>query len=87
MLAGHPDARHRIDVAKAMTAGNPVASAQVARAEALLDGDLSRLLAAAAAFDAAGCRYQAARTLVLAGGDHAAAGAAALADLGLAPNR
>ena len=37
------------------------------------------------AFDAAGCRYQSARTLVLAGGEHATAGAAALAELGLAP--
>ncbi len=36
-------------------------------------------------FDAAGCRYQSLRTLVLAGGDHAERGAAALADLGLAP--
>ena len=44
-----------------------------------------RLLATAVAFDAAGCRYQSARTLVLAGGDHADRGAAALADLGFAP--
>jgi hypothetical protein len=57
----------------------------VERAEALLDNDQERLLATADAFDAAGCRYQSARTAVLAGGDHAARGAAALADLGLAP--
>ncbi|GAA2432059.1 hypothetical protein GCM10010405_13710 [Streptomyces macrosporus] len=55
------------------------------RAEALLDGDPTRQPAAAAAFDAAGCRYQSARTLLLAGDGHAAAGTAALADLGLAP--
>ncbi|TDC98247.1 LuxR C-terminal-related transcriptional regulator [Actinomadura sp. 7K507] len=85
VLAGHPDARDRIGAARTMVAGNPVASAQVDRAEALLDGDLPRQLAAAAAFDAAGCRYQSARTLVLAGGEHAAAGEAALAGLGLAP--
>ncbi|MEU6039825.1 LuxR C-terminal-related transcriptional regulator [Actinomadura sp. NPDC047616] len=85
VLTGHPDARGRIDAARAVLAGNPVASAQVDRAEALLDGDLPRLLAAAKEFDAAGCRYQSARTLLLAGGEHAAAGAAALADLGLAP--
>ncbi len=85
VLAGHPDARDRVDAARTVVAGNPVASAQVDRAEALLDGDPTRLLAAAAAFDAAGCRYQSARTLVLAGGEHAAAGEAALADLGLAP--
>ncbi|MBA9005744.1 ATP-binding protein [Thermomonospora cellulosilytica] len=85
VLAGHPDARDRVDAARTVVAGNPVASAQVDRAEALLDGDPTRLLAAAAAFDAAGCRYQSARTLVLAGDEHAAADEAALADLGLAP--
>jgi hypothetical protein len=66
-------------------AGNPVASAIVERAEALLGGDQKRLLATADAFDAAGCPYQSARTLVLAGGDDAARGAAALATLGFAP--
>jgi predicted ATPase/DNA-binding CsgD family transcriptional regulator len=85
VLAGHPAARHRVAAARTTVAGNPVASAQVERAESLLDGDLPRLLATADAFDAAGCRYQAARTLVLAGGEHATAGAAALAKLGLAP--
>jgi predicted ATPase/DNA-binding CsgD family transcriptional regulator len=85
VLAGHPDARERIDEARRTVAGNPVATAQVDRAEALLDDDPSRLPAAAAAFDTAGCRYQAARTLVLAGGEHAAAGAARLAELGFAP--
>ncbi|MFA1541411.1 ATP-binding protein [Actinomadura monticuli] len=85
VLAGHPDARDRIAAARTAVAGNPVASAQVDRAEALLDGDLPRQLAAAAAFDAAGCGYQSARTLVLAGGEHAAAGTAALNALGLSP--
>ncbi|MFE7776501.1 ATP-binding protein [Streptomyces sp. NPDC057445] len=85
VLAGHPDARDRVDAARVMVAGNPVATAQVHRAEALLDGDLPRLLAAAEAFGAAGCRYQSARTLLLAGGEHAAAGAAAFTGLGLAP--
>lgn len=59
-------------------AGNPIATAQLERAEALLDGDGDRMLAAAAAFEAAGCRYQWARTLVLTGGEHTAAAAAAL---------
>ncbi|TPQ17763.1 ATP-binding protein [Streptomyces sporangiiformans] len=86
VLAGHPDARARVDAARKLVAGNPVATAQLDRAQALLDGDLTRHLAAAAAFDAAGCRYQSARTLLLAGDGHAAAGAAALADLGLAPS-
>ena len=85
VLTGHPSARDRVAAARAVVAGNPIASAQVERADALLDGDLPRLLATADAFDAAGCRYQRARTLVLAGGEHATAGTAALADLGLAP--
>ncbi|GGL94613.1 hypothetical protein GCM10010129_43150 [Streptomyces fumigatiscleroticus] len=85
VLAGHPDARARIDAARTVVAGNPVATAQVDRAQALLDGDLPGQLAAAAAFDAAGCPYQSARTLLLAGGEHADAGTAALAGLGLTP--
>ncbi|MFV2214426.1 LuxR C-terminal-related transcriptional regulator [Actinomadura sp. LOL_016] len=84
VLAGGPDARARLDGARELTAGNPVASAIVERAGALLDGDPERLLATAVAFDAAGCPYQSARTLVLAGGEHAARGTAALAALGLA---
>jgi hypothetical protein len=68
-----------------MVAGNPVAGAQLQRARALLEGDVPRQLATAAAFDASGCHYQAARTLLLAGNGHAAAGTAALAALGLAP--
>jgi hypothetical protein len=67
-------------------AGNPVATALVDRAAALLDDDRDRLLATAGAFEAAGCPYQQARTLVLAGGDAALTGHAALADLGLGPN-
>ena len=85
VLAGHPDARGRITAARAVVAGNPVAAAQVDRAEALLDGDLPRLPGLAAAFGAAGSPYQAARTLLLAGGDHGAAGTAALTALGLGP--
>ncbi|WBB60951.1 LuxR C-terminal-related transcriptional regulator [Streptomyces sp. WMMC500] len=85
VLAGHPDARARIAAARAVVAGNPVAAVQVDRAEALLDGDLARLPALAAAFAAAGSPYQAARTLLLAGGEHTAAGEAALAGLGLVP--
>ncbi|MEV5640755.1 LuxR C-terminal-related transcriptional regulator [Streptomyces flaveolus] len=84
VLAGHPEARARVEAARTAVAGNPVATAQVDRARALLDGDLPGQLAAAAAFDAAGCPYQSARTLLLAGGEHAAAGEAALAGLGLA---
>ncbi|GAA4481327.1 hypothetical protein GCM10023094_29280 [Rhodococcus olei] len=85
VLAGSPDAGDRVAEARTIVAGNPVAGAIVERADALLAQDMSRLLATADVFDAAGCRYQAARTRVLAGGDQADRGAAALADLGLAP--
>ncbi|TMR35939.1 ATPase, partial [Nonomuraea zeae] len=85
VLAGSPDARDHLAEARTIVAGNPVATAMVDRAGALLDGDQEALLATADAFDAAGCRYQAARTMVLAGGDHAERGATALAGLGLAP--
>jgi len=83
VLAGHPGARDWIAAARSTVAGNPVATAQLDRAQALLDGDLPRLLATADAFEAASCRYQAARTLLLAGGRHTAAGTAALLGLGL----
>ena len=85
VLAGSPTAADRLAEARTTVAGNPVAVAMVERAQALFDGDRERLLAAADALDAAGCPYQAARTLVLAGGDEAARGLAAFADLGLAP--
>ncbi|WP_386411195.1 ATP-binding protein [Streptomyces polyrhachis] len=81
VLAGSPLARERLADARTLTAGNPVAGALVERAQSLLDQDHERLLATADVFEAAGCRYQAARTLVLAGGEHAARGAAALAAL------
>lgn len=82
VLAGNSDAGRCVADARAIVAGNPVAGAIVERAGALLDGDRQRVLATAAAFDAAGCPYQWARTLLL-GGDER--GAAALADLGIAP--
>ncbi|MBP1160924.1 LuxR C-terminal-related transcriptional regulator [Rhodococcus sp. PvR099] len=85
VLTGSPDAADRLAEARTIVACNPVAGAIVERAEAMLAWDRERLLATADAFDAAGCRYQSARTRVLAGGDHADRGAAALADLGLAP--
>jgi hypothetical protein len=85
VLAAHPDARRRIAEARTIVADNPIAGAQLDRAEALLDDDQNRMLAAAAAFEAAGCRYQWARTLVLTGGEQAAIGAAALAGIGLIP--
>ncbi|WP_043473338.1 LuxR C-terminal-related transcriptional regulator, partial [Kitasatospora sp. MBT66] len=66
VLSGHPEARERLAGARATVAGNPVAGAQLDRAQALLDGDPARVRATAAAFAAAGCRYQSARSLRLA---------------------
>ncbi|MCW6005861.1 LuxR C-terminal-related transcriptional regulator [Micromonospora sp. CPCC 205371] len=66
VLARTADARERLVDARTVVAGNPVAGAIVERAEALLDNDQERLLATARVFEAAGCRYQAARTLALA---------------------
>ncbi|HEY2312191.1 MAG TPA: LuxR C-terminal-related transcriptional regulator [Streptosporangiaceae bacterium] len=85
VLAGSPDASDLLAGARTIVAGNPIAGAIVERAAALPDNDQERLLAAAEALDRAGCRYQSARTMVLAGGEHAIRGAAAVADLGLAP--
>jgi hypothetical protein len=67
------------------TTGNPVATAIVDRADGLRTDDRAMLLHAAAALDAAGARYQHARTLVLAGNDHTAQGQELLASLGAAP--
>jgi len=85
VLAGHPDARHHVTAARPIVAGNAIATAVVDRAAALLDGDHERLLATAPAFETAGCPYQRARTLILAAGDAATTGNAALVDLGISP--
>jgi predicted ATPase len=80
VLSGHPDAA-RIHRARLATRDNPIAAAIVARAEALT-GDRAGLGAAAAALEAAGCRYQWARTLVAIGGTERVRGEAALAAMG-----
>nr|WP_240477355.1 LuxR C-terminal-related transcriptional regulator [Jiangella muralis] len=85
VLADHPGAAGRLAAARPVVDGNPVAGAIVERAFALLDDDRDRLLSTAAAFEDAGCPYQRARTLLLAGAD--ASGADALAGLGLAAVR
>jgi hypothetical protein len=87
VLAGHHEAAGRIDRARLLTLDNPIAAAIVERAAALnaASGGRDRLLAAAAALEAAGCRYQWARTLVFAGGADRARGEAALAAMGAAP--
>jgi hypothetical protein len=85
VLARDAHANRHVASARTIVAGNPVAGMIVGRAAALLDDDRERLLATAAAFDAAGCPYQRARTLTLAGAEPATTGNAILADLGLIP--
>jgi predicted ATPase len=85
VLADDPTAADRITSARGTAAGNPVATAIVDRADGLHTGDPAKLLDAAAALDAAGATYQHARTLVLAGGDHATRGREILASIGAAP--
>ena len=85
VLAGDATAEHRLHRAATLTADNPIAAAIIERATALHTGDRQRLLAAADALSGAGCRYESARTLVLAGGAERAAGAAALAAMGATP--
>jgi hypothetical protein len=85
VLAGRDDAAERIERARLSVAANPVAAAMVDRAVAFADGDTDRIVAAAAAMEPTGCRYQWARTLVMAGGEHREAGAAALERMGAIP--
>jgi hypothetical protein len=79
------DRRARLDRARFVVVHNPIASAMVNRAAAIDTGDIDGLLSAADALDAAGCRYQHARTLVFAGGEARARGEAILAAIGAAP--
>jgi predicted ATPase/DNA-binding CsgD family transcriptional regulator len=87
VLARNHHANRHVATARAIVAGNLVAGTIVERAAALHDGDRERLLATAAAFDAAGCPYQRARTLTLAGPESATTGNATLIDLGLIPTK
>jgi predicted ATPase len=93
VLSGHPDAAARIYRARLATLDNPIAAAIVARAEVLSGGNAvgltgapagehTGLAPAAAALEAAGCRYQWARTLVAIGGTERVRGEAALAAMG-----
>jgi predicted ATPase/DNA-binding CsgD family transcriptional regulator len=85
VLAGYESGRHRLDHARPIVAPNPIAAAMVDRAAAILAGDTDALVRTAEALSAAGCRYQWARTLVLAGGEHGHQGRVALDALGVAP--
>ena len=80
-VTGHPDAAARIRRAHLATLDNPVTAAMVDRAGALA-GDRAGLAPAAASLEAAGCRYQWARTLVAIGGAERARGEAVLAAMG-----
>ena len=81
MLTRHQEAAARIRRARLVSRHNPIAVAIVDRAEALA-GDRGGLVPAAAALEAAGCRYQWARTLVAIGGTERVRGEAALAAMG-----
>lgn len=84
-MTGTLDPAADLTEARAATIGNPLATAIIDRAEALVAKDRDRLLATATTFEAAGCAYQSARTRILAGGDEATEAATALTALGLAP--
>jgi hypothetical protein len=79
VLAGLPDAEEQISRMGELVVDNVVASAVVDRAAALLAGDPAAVLATAPRFARAGCSYQRARSLLLAGDPGAAA---AMAELG-----
>jgi len=83
VLTGRGDAAARIAAAQEMTRDNPAAAAIVGRAAAL-PGDRAGLTRAAAVLQAAGCRYQWARTLVFLGGEDRTRGESVLAGLGAA---
>jgi predicted ATPase/DNA-binding CsgD family transcriptional regulator len=87
VMSGREDAIARIDRVRPLTADNPIATAIVDRAAALVRGDDDKhgLTAAATALGNTGCRYQQARTLVLIGGEQRAHGEAILATMGATP--
>ena len=85
VLAELADRHQRLERARFLVHGNPIAAAIVDRAAAVAAGDIDRLPAIAAALDAAGCRYQCARTLVFAGGAAKIEGDATLAAIGAPP--
>jgi predicted ATPase/DNA-binding CsgD family transcriptional regulator len=81
VLAAAPDAPRRCAAAERTCAGNPVAAALTRRACTVAASDTPDLVALAAHLSDAGAPYQAARTLILAGGPYRATGEARLAHL------
>jgi predicted ATPase/DNA-binding CsgD family transcriptional regulator len=67
VLCDRPDRVDRVQRARAVVGGNAVAIPLVERAQALIDGDRSALLAAGEDLARAGCHFQWARTQLLAG--------------------
>src|SRR5262249_42563725 len=85
VLAGHPDASRHLTAARPIVAGNPIATAILDRAAALLEDHPHRLPPTPPPSNPPACPHQQARPLILAGAETAPAGNAALGDLGLAP--
>ncbi|GAA3384738.1 ATP-binding protein [Cryptosporangium minutisporangium] len=85
VLGRHPEAPDRLVRARRSAEDNPIALAIVDRSAALAADDRDGVLAAAERLRAAGCRYQWARTLVLAGGPERSRGDAELAAMGATP--
>ena len=91
VLAGLDDQDSRLATARSITAGNPIAGLIVDRAELLQaepgpgEEHRGRLVDVAASFATAGCLYQQARTLLLAGDAQRAEGDALMASTGAAP--
>lgn len=85
VLCDAPDVDELIKSAETSTAGNPIAASIVKRAAALHNANHSNLPAIAAAFSDADYEYQAARTLILTGGEERRRGQANLTDMGAAP--
>lgn len=85
VLAGESRASDLIAAAEADVAASPVAAALTRRVWALHNDDRTAMRQAAEAMDAAGCRYQWGRTLVLMGGVAAETGRDALAAMWAAP--
>ncbi|MDQ1602500.1 MAG: hypothetical protein QOE01_345 [Actinomycetota bacterium] len=81
VLAADADAEERCADAAVVASGNPLATAITDRACALASHDSGTLVELAGRFDSVGALYQAARTLVLAGGSRAEDGVARLAEL------
>jgi len=82
VMGGAAEAGSRLLRARWATVDNPIADAIIDRAAALAAGDRHGVLAAAVTLKDAGCRYQWARTLDLAGGPEQIRGVAALAEMG-----